>query len=111
MELQDTAVLMSSSNYKDRFIAEYWQTKIRYEKLKSFNDKIEAYALTVGNGNLLECPKHDCPEYVLREQQYFMGKYLHYLELRAIIEKVDLNAIIAVPNVKPCFCNAVEGED
>ena len=31
--LDDTIILMSSSDYKDRFKAEYWQTKIRYEKL------------------------------------------------------------------------------
>lgn len=32
-ELKDTIELMESANYKDRFIAEYWQTKIRYDKL------------------------------------------------------------------------------
>ena len=31
MELKDTVVLMESDNYKDRFKAEYYQTKIRYE--------------------------------------------------------------------------------
>ena len=32
-ELKDTIELMTSENYKDRFKAEYWQTKIRYDKL------------------------------------------------------------------------------
>ena len=42
MQLSDTKNLMESLNYKERFIAEYWQTKLRYEKLKAFCNKIEA---------------------------------------------------------------------
>ena len=42
MELNNTVELMNSSDYRDRFKAEYYQTKIRYEKLKKFNTKIEA---------------------------------------------------------------------
>ena len=34
MELKDTVELMTSNEYKERFIAEYCQVKIRYEKLK-----------------------------------------------------------------------------
>ena len=33
MELKDTIDLMTSEDYKDRFKAEYYQTKIRYDKL------------------------------------------------------------------------------
>lgn len=33
MELKDTIDLMLSEDYKDRFKAEYYQTKIRYDKL------------------------------------------------------------------------------
>ena len=33
MELKDTIDLMTSDDYKDRFKAEYYQTKIRYNKL------------------------------------------------------------------------------
>lgn len=42
MELKNTVELMNSEDYKERFKAEYYQTKIRYEKLKAFNNKIEA---------------------------------------------------------------------
>ena len=35
LTLEDTIDSMKSKNYKDRFIAEYYQTKIRYEKLKA----------------------------------------------------------------------------
>ena len=31
--LSDTVYLMCSKDYKDRFKAEYYQTKIRYDKL------------------------------------------------------------------------------
>ena len=41
MELKETVELMNSEDYKERFIAEYRQVKIRYEKLKNFCNKIE----------------------------------------------------------------------
>lgn len=92
-ELADTAAGMTSHDYKERFRAEYIQTKIRYERLKAFNTKIEAAFRT-------ECerpevkkapmPPHDCPHDLLREQQEVMGHYLHILEVRAVIEGVDL---------------------
>lgn len=106
MELKDTIEMMNSEDYKERFIAEYRQTKIRYEKLKLFNTKIEASYRTGGNVDsppckpthcivergckVVEMPKHDCPEDLLREQQRVMGEYLHILEVRAAIEGIDL---------------------
>ena len=33
MELTDTVKMMNSSDYKERYKAEYFQLKIRYEKL------------------------------------------------------------------------------
>ena len=92
-ELKDTVKSMLSEDFRQRFVAEYWQTKIRYEKLKHFCDRIEAshihddYGITC---NVNE-PQHDCPLSMLREQQTFMGQYLHILELRAVIEHIDLN--------------------
>lgn len=88
MELKDTYQKMISSDYKERFIAEYWQTKIRYEKLRNFCNRIEVGEMTEGK---IPEPEHDCPLELLREQQNIMGRYLHILELRAIIEEVDLN--------------------
>ena len=35
-QLEDTALLMTSCDYKDRFIAEYWQLKNRDERVKGF---------------------------------------------------------------------------
>ncbi|MBQ6945375.1 MAG: hypothetical protein IJN43_13765 [Ruminococcus sp.] len=96
--LKDTVDLMNSADYKERFIAEYWQTKIRYEKLKEFNTKIEAEELVRYTpspySNMVNARqvKHDCPREVLRDQQRIMGEYLHILELRAVFENIDLNA-------------------
>ena len=92
MELKDTAALMCSDDYKARFVAEYYQTKIRYEKLKKFNTKIEAARQMAYTTSKYKCPMpaHDCPDELLREQQCVMGNYLHLLELRAEIEGIDL---------------------
>jgi hypothetical protein len=91
MELKDTIEMMTSEDYKERFKAEYLQTKIRYEKLKAFNTKIKAAELTKFRlDKKAEMPKHDCPEELLREQQNFMGQYLHILEVRAVIEGITL---------------------
>lgn len=86
-ELRDTIQGMTSDDYKQRFIAEYEQTKIRYEKLKELNTKIEAHRRNVYTFE----PKHDSPADVLREQQASMGQYLHILELRAVLENIELN--------------------
>ncbi len=85
MELKETVELMNSDDYKERFVAEYHQVKIRYEKLKNFCNKIEVETM-LGK----EVTKHDCPLELLREQQKYMGLYLSVLEKRALIEKVVL---------------------
>ena len=84
-DLKDTITGMQSTDYKERFIAEYEQTKIRYEKLKNFCNKIEVAEMTG-----TEAPKHDCPLSLLREQQKCMGMYLSILEKRALIEGIDI---------------------
>lgn len=83
--LGDTINEMMSPDYRARFVAEYHQTKIRYEKLKKFCDRIEAAKIT----GQIE-PKHDCPMSLLRGQQQAMGGYLHILEIRAEIEEIEL---------------------
>ena len=84
---------MNSADYKERFKAEYYQTKIRYEKLKAFNNKIEASRKTNNmfhDGKKFEMPTHDCPDDLLKNQQSVMGEYLHILEVRAVIEGIEL---------------------
>ena len=85
MKLKNTVELMNSKNYRDRFKAEYYQLKIRFERLKNFVNSIEAAEL-VG----AEPPKHDCPTHILKQQLRAMGEYLHLLEVRAMIERIKL---------------------
>ena len=77
--LSETTAFMTSNNYKDRFIAEYYQLKIRRDKL---HDMIIKYA----SGNLDFIP--DCPLEILEKQEVVMNSYLEILETRALIEKV-----------------------
>lgn len=84
-ELKETVELMNSEDYKERFVAEYHQVKIRYEKLNNFCNKIEVETM-LGK----EVTKHDCPLELLREQQKYMGLYLSVLEKRALIENIVL---------------------
>ena len=89
-ELKETVPFMLSDDYKERFIAEYQQTKIRYERLKSFNTRIEAAERTGFKEKPVEMPPHDCPRDLLIDQQRLMGQYLHILEVRAVIEGITL---------------------
>ena len=89
--MKDTIAPMCSADYKDRFVAEYIQLKIRYERLKAFNTKIKAAVLSFGEECEAPMPKHDCPDELLREQQKLMGELLHVLEVRAVIEGIDLD--------------------
>ena len=82
MKLQDTVQLMNSDDYKERFKAEYLQTKIRYEKLHNMVVKYQA-------GTLDFTPS--CSIELLKEQKRYMGQYLYCLEVRAEIEKIPLN--------------------
>ncbi len=82
MDLKDTIVLMNSSDYKERFQAEYLQTKIRYKRLHRLIIKMEA-------GTCDFTPS--CSLEIHKEQARYMGMYLHTLEVRAEIENIDLS--------------------
>lgn len=79
--LKNTVDLMNSGDYKDRFIAEYLQTKIRYNNLHKMLVKHEAGTLTF---------TPNCPIDVLNSQIYYMREYLTQLEVRAELEGIDL---------------------
>lgn len=81
MELKNTSAWMESGDYRKRFLAEYHQTRIRYEKLHRMCVKYEA-------GTLDFAP--ECPIDLLEEQKKYMGLYLNRLEVRAEIEGIDL---------------------
>ena len=81
MQLRDTIPMMESEDYKERFRAEYHQTKIRYGKLHQMCVRYEA-------GTLDFTPS--CSLDLLKEQKAAMGKYLRTLEFRAEIEGIEL---------------------
>lgn len=77
-ELKDTSNGMVSPDYKERFIAEYTQTRVRYIKLKKYVGRIK-YAKYADQPE----PPHDCPVDLLEKQLFAMGAYLMTLEIRA----------------------------
>lgn len=81
MELKDTIALMQSDDYKERFQAEYYQTKIRYKKLHDTIVKLEAGVLEF---------KPSCSPELLKSQKSAMGAYLYALEVRAVVEGIPL---------------------
>lgn len=82
MQLKDTVDIMQSRDYKERFKAEYYQTKIRYDRLDEMTVKYEA-------GTLPFSPK--CSLELLKEQKKHMGCYIRCLKIRAEIEGIDLS--------------------
>lgn len=79
MELKDTIELMESNDYKDRFKAEYYQVKIRKEKLQKMVDNWEHLSFNP-----------DSPKHYLDFQCYIMLHYIKILEQRAEKENIDL---------------------
>lgn len=89
-DLKDTTDLMISTDYKERFAAEYYQTKIRCEKLKSMLDKYLGGTLQF---------KPTCPYNLLFEQYVYMCGYLECLKKRMALEGVDLTCEASCGNV------------
>ena len=81
MELKDTVEMMNSEDYKERFKAEYFQTKTRYDSLSKMLIKLEA-------GTLDFTPT--CSKLILLQQKRHMSEYLHDLEIRAEVEGISL---------------------
>lgn len=67
--------------WKERMIKEYDELKERYTKLNSMLAKYDA--------GTLDFTPH-CPIKLLREQAHVMERYMAILELRAVIEGIDL---------------------
>lgn len=81
MELKHTISLMLSSDYKERFIAEYLQLKIRRDKLLAMCEKWD-------NGKLEFTPT--CPREFYDDQLKYMNDYLIILQKRGTAEGIDL---------------------
>ena len=85
MKLADTVEMMNSSDYKERFKAEYAQLVIRYYGLRNMLEKWD-------NGTLEFEPT--CPRSTYNLQIEAMVNYIAVLEARAVMEDVDLESVI-----------------
>lgn len=79
--LKDTVELMSSDDYKERFVAEYEQLTIRYKWLKNM-----LYRWDRGELNF----KPTCPRSLYNLQIKTMEDYIAVLQTRAAIERIVL---------------------
>ena len=81
MKLQDTIRMMDNADYNERFKAEYYQVKIRYEGLARL---LKGYR----EGTLNFTPT--CSYDLLHTQLVYMEHYMNVLEERSKIENVEL---------------------
>ena len=79
--LKETAAMMSSSDYRERFAAEYYQLETRYIKLNTMVEKWD-------KGELNFIPT--CPRATYDFQLKAMNEYLGILQIRAKIENIEL---------------------
>lgn len=82
-ELVETVDLMCSEDYKDRFVAEYFQLLIRYSKLFTMIQNWD-------KGKLNFTPT--CPRDIYDKQLRSMYEYLDVLTERARLENIDIEA-------------------
>lgn len=80
-DLKDTAEMMTSEDYKERFKAEYAQVCIRYRKLAAMLEKWD-------KGELNFIPT--CPRSTYNMQIAAMTDYIAVLEARAVMEGIIL---------------------
>ena len=81
MELLDTIELVGSEDYKTRFRAEYYQIKIRTEKLEKILEQHKKGTLPF---------ELTCEVGMLHTQYIFMLHYKETLEDRARVENIKL---------------------
>ena len=81
MKIQDTIKMMDNADYNERFKAEYYQLKIRYEGLARL---LKGYR----EGTLNFTP--NCSYDLLHTQLVYMEHYMNVLEERSKIENVEL---------------------
>ena len=80
-ELKDTMYMMTSTDYKERFKAEYYQLEIRYGKLNAILYKWDKGELDF---------EPTCPREIYDRQKKVMREYLEILVKRAELEGIEL---------------------
>ena len=86
MKLADTVNGMNSSDYKERFKAEYNQLKIRFIGLLNMCGEWDRDELKF---------EPTCPRSTYELQLKAMRDYMTILEMRAVMEGIDLDLSIA----------------
>ncbi len=81
MELKDTIKMMQSTNYKERFKAEYNQLVIRYNSLNRTIEDWDKGCLSF---------KPTCPRSTYDLQLKAMKDYITVLKVRAVMESIEL---------------------
>lgn len=79
--LSQTVDIMLSTDYKERFKAEYYQVVIRYKRLRDMLTKWDNNELTF---------KPTCPRSMYDMQIKAMADYIAVLETRAVMEGIIL---------------------
>ncbi len=82
MQLAETVKGMNSTDYKERFIAEYQQLVIRYRGLCNMLNKWDREELTFNP---------TCPRSTYDLQTRAMKDYVAILEARAVMENIELD--------------------
>ena len=86
MKLNETIEMMTSSNSKERFKAEYYQLKIRHEELIKM---LKGYKQGTLNFKP-DCSNELLHAQLLHTQLVYMECYINILEERAKIENIEL---------------------
>lgn len=89
MDLSDTATLMNSVSWKDRFVAEYRQLCIRISKLDAALGDVSSLAVALSQMNLSD---YNNIIHLMTKQLDSMESYKFCLEQRAILLKIDLQS-------------------
>ena len=82
MNLSETVEMMNSTDYKERFKAEYYQLKIRMCGLDNMLGKRRRDKLTF---------EPTCPKSTYELQLRAMRDYMRILEMRAVMEGISLD--------------------
>lgn len=85
MKLSETTEMMNSSDYKERFKAEYYQLKTRFVGLLNMVDKWDREELTFNP---------TCPRSTYEMQLKAMKDYMAILEMRAVMEGIELDTSV-----------------
>lgn len=79
--MKETSEMMLSADYKERFIAEYWQAVNRYKSLRKLLYRWD-------NDDLPFTPT--CPRSTYNIQMKAMTDYIAILEARAVMEGINI---------------------